>query len=84
MDQYHFISRRTTVRINGMLGLCLIILGMVNVLHEISVTSAGRGKPGLAYALTTSIFFTAGAALLFGDKIRKAFAKSRQSKTSLE
>jgi hypothetical protein len=63
------------VSINKMAGCCLILLGVINVLHEISLTSTGRGKPGLAYALTTSIFFTAGACCFGG----KAFAKFWQS-----
>jgi hypothetical protein len=84
-DQYHLILRReTTVRINGLAGWCLIIFGVINVLHEISVTSSDRGRPGLAYALTTSILFTAGAVLLWRDKILKALAKSRKSKIGCE
>jgi hypothetical protein len=70
------------MRIHGMAGLCLIIFGVINVLQEIALTSSGRGKPGLGFALITSVMFTAGAALLWRDKIRKAFAKSRQSKMS--
>ena len=66
------------MRISAMAGLCLIILGVVNVLHEIALTSSGRGARGILYALVTSTFFTAGAALLWREKIRKMFAKSRQ------
>jgi FtsH-binding integral membrane protein len=68
------------VRVNTMAGWCLIIFGVINVLHEISLTSSGRGKPGLAYAVTTAILFTAGAVLLWRGKIRRALAKSRESK----
>jgi hypothetical protein len=64
------------MRISAMAGLCLIILGVVNVLHEIALTSSGRGARGILYALVTSAFFTAGAALLWGEKIRKMLAKS--------
>ena len=63
-----------------MAGWCLIIFGVINVLQEISSTSSGRGKPGIAYALATSILFTAGAVLLWRGKIRRALAKSRESK----
>jgi hypothetical protein len=68
------------VRVNTLAGWCLIIFGVVNVLHEISLTSSGRGKPGIAYAVVSSVMFTAGAVLLWRDKIRTALAKSRESK----
>ncbi len=68
------------MRVNTLAGLCLIIFGVVNVLHEISLTSSGRGKPGVGYAVATAILFTAGAVLLWRDKIRRALAKSRESK----
>jgi predicted phage tail protein len=71
------------VSINKMAGWCLILLGVINVLHEISLTSTGRGKPGLAYALTTSIFFTAGAVLLCWQGIRKVLAKQRESRITV-
>ncbi|MBC8030374.1 MAG: hypothetical protein H7Z16_09700 [Pyrinomonadaceae bacterium] len=69
--------------INKMAGWCLILLGVINVLHEISLTSSGRGKPGLAYALTTSIFFTAGAVLLWWQGIRNVLAKQRESRITV-
>ena len=72
------------MRINGLAGWCLIIFGVINVLQEISITSSGRGKPGVGFALVSSIMFTAGAALLWIDKIRKAFVKSREDKISSE
>ena len=59
------------MEINKMAGWCLIIFGVVNVLHEIHLRNVGRGQPGIAYTLVTSILFTAGAALLWGRKIRE-------------
>ncbi|HEV2884041.1 MAG TPA: hypothetical protein VGW36_04240 [Pyrinomonadaceae bacterium] len=70
------------MQIKGLAGWCLIIFGVINALHEISITSSGRGKPGVAYALVTAILFTAGAALLWGHKIRNVLAKSRESRMS--
>jgi hypothetical protein len=49
--------------VNKMAGVCLIVLGIVNVLHEIVVRSTGRGEPGNVYALVTALFFTFGAVL---------------------
>ena len=49
--------------VNKMAGACLIVLGFVNVLHEIVVRSTGRGEPGILYALVTALFFTFGAVL---------------------
>ena len=51
------------MNVNKMAGACLIVLGFVNVLHEIVVRSTGRGEPGIPYALVTALFFTFGAVL---------------------
>jgi hypothetical protein len=50
--------------VNKLAGACLIILGIVNVLHEFVVRTTGRGEPGIPYALVTALFFTFGVALL--------------------
>ena len=50
--------------VNKLAGGCLIILGIVNALHEFVVRSAGRGEPGFVYALVTALFFTFGAVFL--------------------
>ena len=50
--------------VNKLAGACLIILGIVNVLHEFVVRSTGRGEPGIAYAAVTALFFTLGVVLL--------------------
>jgi hypothetical protein len=49
--------------VNKMAGACLIVLGFVNVLHEIVLRSTGRGEPGIGYAFVTALFFTFGAVL---------------------
>ena len=49
--------------VNKLAGACLIVLGIVNALHEFVVRSTGRGEPGNAYALVTALFFTFGVAL---------------------
>jgi hypothetical protein len=43
-----------------MAGYCLIILGIINVLHEINLRDTGLREPDIAYALVTALFFTAG------------------------
>jgi hypothetical protein len=50
--------------VNKLAGGCLIILGIVNVLHEFVLRSTGRGEPGLGYAVVTALFFTFGIVLL--------------------
>ena len=50
--------------VNRMAGSCLILLGIINVLHEIVVVNTGRGRPGIVYALVTAAFFAVGVALL--------------------
>lgn len=51
------------MKLNKLAGLCLIMFGIVNVLHEIALRSAGTRQPGTAYALVTALLFAGGAAL---------------------
>jgi hypothetical protein len=51
------------VKIFKMEGYCLILFGIINVLHEINLRATGLREPGIVYALVTAVFFTAGAAL---------------------
>ena len=60
--------------VNKLAGGCLIILGIVNVLHEFVVRSTGRGEPGKVYALITALFFTLGVVLL----VQKVIPKSKR------
>ena len=55
--------------VNKMAGACLIVLGFVNVLHEIVVRSTGRGEPGIAYAVVTALLFTFGAVLFLRRRV---------------
>jgi hypothetical protein len=59
--------------VNKLAGACLIILGIVNVLHEFVVRSTGRGEPGFGYAVVTALFFTFGVVLL----LRKSIVHSK-------
>jgi hypothetical protein len=52
------------MNVNKLSGACLIILGIVNMLHEFVVRSTGRGEPGFGYAVVTALFFTFGVVLL--------------------
>lgn len=54
--------------VNKLAGACLIIFGIINVLHEIVVRSTGRSTPGFGYAFVTALLFTFGA-LLFLRRI---------------
>lgn len=49
--------------VRTMLGICLIILGMVNILHAIA-SHSGTDKPGVPFMVVTALFFTLGAWLL--------------------
>ena len=55
--------------VNKLAGACLIILGIVNALHEFVVRSTGRGEPGLGYAVLTASFFTFGIVLLLRKSV---------------
>ena len=59
--------------VNKLAGVCLIILGVVNALHEFVVRSTGRGEPGFGYAVVTALFFTFGVVLL----LRKSIANNK-------
>lgn len=63
--------------VNKLAGACLIILGIVNVLHEFVVRSAGRGEPGFGYAVVTALFFTFGVVLLLRKSHRKRPQKTK-------
>jgi len=54
-----------------MAGSCLILLGIINILHEIVLVNTGRGRPGIHYALVTAVFFAVGAALLLRPQHRQ-------------
>ena len=62
------------MNVNKLAGACLITLAIVNALHEFVVRSAGRGEPGLVYAIVTALFFTFGVVLL----LRKSHSKRPQ------
>ena len=50
--------------VNRMAGCALVLLGIINVLHEIVVRNSGRGRPGSPYAIVTALLFSVGTALL--------------------
>ena len=55
--------------VNKMAGWCLIVLGVVNVLHEIFIRYRDNARPGIPYAIVTAAFFTFGAVLLIRKPI---------------
>ena len=57
------------MNVNKLAGACLIIMGMVNALHEFVVRSTGRGEPGMVYAFVTALFFTFGVMLLLRKNV---------------
>jgi len=63
--------------VNKLAGACLIILGVVNVLHEFVVRSTGRGEPGISYAVVTALFFTFGVMLLLRKSARKRSQRAK-------
>ena len=64
------------MNVNKLAGGCLIIMGIVNALHEFVVRSTGRGEPGIGYAIVTALFFTFGVVLL----LRKSVDHSKRPK----
>ena len=58
--------------VNKLAGACLIIMGIVNVLHEFVVRSTGRSEPGFVYAVVTALFFTFGVVLLLRKSVERS------------
>ena len=58
------------MNVNKLAGASLIILGIVNMLHEFVVRSTGRGEPGFVYAAVTALFFTFGVVLLLRKSVK--------------
>ena len=63
--------------VNKLAGACLIILAVVNALHEFVVRSTGRGEPGFGYAVVTALFFTFGVVLLLRKSVSKRPQKAK-------
>ena len=57
------------MNVNKLAGGCLIIMGIVNALHEFVVRSTGRSEPGFGYAFVTALFFTFGVVLLLRKSV---------------
>lgn len=55
--------------VNKLAGWCLIVLGVVNVLHEIFIRWRDNSVPGVPYAIVTALFFTFGFVLLWRKPI---------------
>ena len=65
------------MNVNKLAGASLIILGIVNMLHEFVVRSTGRGEPGISYAVVTALFFTFGVMLLLRKSARKSSQRAK-------
>ena len=61
--------------VNKLAGWCLIILGVANVLREVTVLMRENGSPGAVYALVTALLITLGVVLLIRKPIPHGKAK---------
>lgn len=61
--------------VNNLAGWCLILLGVVNALHEVVIRFRDNGTPGFVSAVATALFITLGAVLI----IRKPIAHGRKA-----
>jgi hypothetical protein len=64
--------------VNKMAGLFLIVMAVVNVLHEIAIRHRDAATPGVAYAFVTAMLVTLGAVLI----IRKPIPNPRRKSDS--
>ncbi|HEX6718780.1 MAG TPA: hypothetical protein VF088_16865 [Pyrinomonadaceae bacterium] len=67
------------MNVNKLAGGCLILFGIINVLHEIVVRSTGRSTPGFGYAFVTALLFTLGA-VFFLRRSARHVVKSEKAK----
>ena len=67
------------MNVNKLAGGCLILFGIINVLHEIVVRSTGRSTPGFGYAFVTALLFTLGAVFFLRPGVRHV-VKSQKAK----
>jgi hypothetical protein len=58
------------MNVNKLAGWCLILFGVINVLHEIVQRWTYGNIPGVPYALLTALFFTFGFVFLCRKPIR--------------
>lgn len=56
------------MKVNKLAGLCLIMFGIINVLHEIAQRASDSYQPGIVHALVTAFFFAMGTALFLRSK----------------
>lgn len=71
------------MNVNKLAGWCLILLGVINVLHEIMERWSVRNIPGVPYALVTALFFTFGFVFLCRKPIRLRTATSKAKGPSI-
>jgi hypothetical protein len=65
--------------VNKMAGLCLIVLGVVNALHEVVIRYRDHGTPGFAFAFATALLITLGAVLIIRKPIPYGVKAKRPS-----
>ena len=58
------------MQVNKLIGWCLILFGVINVLHEIFERWSGPNVPGVPYTLVTALLFTFGFVFLCRKPIR--------------
>ena len=59
------------MQVNKLIGWCLILFGVINVLHEIVERWRGDNIPGVPYTLVTALLFTLGFVFLWKKPIRQ-------------
>src|SRR4051794_4875455 len=64
------ISEGERMQVNKLVGWCLILFGVINVLHEVFVRWRDNNVPGVPYALVTAMLFTFGFVFLWTKPIR--------------
>lgn len=65
-----------------LLGACLIVLGVINILHEVTLRAEKIRQPGLMYAAVTALLFSGGAALLWRSKLLQEELMAQKEKGS--
>lgn len=58
------------MQVNKLIGWCLILFGVINILHAIFTGWRDNNVPGVPFTLVTALLFTFGCVFLWKKPIR--------------
>jgi hypothetical protein len=77
------ISKGERMQVNKLIGWFFILLGVIQILHEIFLRWRDNNVPGVPYTIVTALFFTLGFVFLWKKPIRQRPALSKAKGPSI-